>query len=108
MRILPKNVRKFQEGGPMPSEDPAMAGEAPMEEMPAESPAPQGGEDPIMMLAQMAAQALQTQDPNAAFQVCQGLLQLLQQAQQQQAGGPEGQGEPVFRRGGKLAYRLKK
>ena len=35
------------------------------------------------MLAQMAQQALETKDPNAAFAVCEGLLQLIQQMTQQ-------------------------
>lgn len=101
MKITPKNVKFLQEGGAMPSEDPTMA-----EEMPVEQEAPQGGQDPLMQIAQMAAQALQTQDCNLAMQVCQAFIQLVQQAQ---GGTPaEAQGEPVFRKGGKLAYRIKK
>lgn len=99
MKISPKNVKKFQEGGAMAPEDPAMAPEG-------EAPA-QGGEDPIMMLAQMAMQALQAQDCNMAMQVCNGFVQLIQQAQGG-GGEPAPEGEPVYRRGGKLAYRIKK
>jgi hypothetical protein len=52
-----------------------------------------------MQLIEMAAQALQTQDPNAAFAVCEGLLQLAQGA----AGGGAPQEEPVMmRRGGRM------
>lgn len=91
MKFTPKSIKKFQEGGPM---------EGP-EAMPAEAPAPQG--DPLMMLAEMAAQALQAQDCNAMAQVCEALLQLLQQA-----GPQEPAGEPVFRKGGILARRIKK
>lgn len=83
------NVKFMQEGG---------AVEAP-------APAQQGGEDPIMALAQMAAQALQNNDGQLALQVCQGFLQLVQEM----AGGAEQsapQGEPVYRKGGKLAYKI--
>lgn len=108
MKVLPKNRVKFlQEGGPMP-EDPAMAGgEAPMEEAPMEEGAPAGG-DPLMQLAQMAAQALQSQDCNMAMQVCQAFMQLIQQAQGGGGAPAEPQGEPVFKRGGKIAYRIRK
>jgi len=59
----------------------------------------------MMMLAQAAAQALQSNDCQTALQVCQALLELMQQAQ---GGAPAEQGEPVFKKGGKLAYRMKK
>ena len=76
---------------------------------PAGAPAPeQGGQDPLMMLAEMAMQALQSQDCNAMAQVCEGFLQLVQQAQ---GGGAPAeaapQGEPVYRRGGVLSRRIK-
>lgn len=114
MKVGFKNVPKFQEGGAMPPQDPAMAGGAP-EEMggapaPEEAGAEQGG-DPLMQLAQMAMQALQSQDCNAAMQVCEGFVQLIQQAQGGAEGGapaPEAQGEPVYRRGGTLVRRIKK
>lgn len=89
MRVTPKNIKKFQEGGQMPAE-----------QMPE-----QGGQDPLMMLAQGAAQALQSQDCQIAMQVCQGLLQLLEQGAAPQE---EQQSEPVFRRGGKLVRRINK
>ena len=89
-------IRKFQEGGPM--EDPNAA---PMEAP--EQAAPEQGGDPLMQLAQMAQQALQAQDCQMAMQVCQAFLQLAAQAQ----GGGEPQGEPVYRKGGKLAYRVR-
>lgn len=112
MKFTPKqNVKKvgrFQEGGPMPAEDPAMAGggEPGME---GGAPAPdQGGEDPLMQLAQAAMQALQTQDCNIAMQVCQGFVALLQQAQGGAPAEAAPEGEPVFRRGGVLVRRIKK
>ena len=104
-------VKKFQHGGPVdaPAEGVAPA-EAPMEEEPAEQPqggAPQGGGDPmemLMQIGQMAAQALQSQDCNAAMQACDGIVQFIQMMQQG-GGAPQQeapQGEPVYRRGGKL------
>ena len=90
----------------MPAEEP-MTEEAPMEgAAPEEVPQEGGGEDPLMMLAQGAMQAIQTGDCNIAMQVCQGLIQLLQQMQ---GGAPEEpQGEPVFRKGGVLVRRIRK
>lgn len=106
MYIKPR-IRRFQEGGPMP-EDPSMAG-TPMgeEEMPMEGGAPQGG-DPIMQLAEMSMQALQSQDCNLAMQVCDMFVQMIQQAQGGGGAPQEPQGEPVYRRGGRLAYRIRK
>lgn len=109
MTIKPKlknnvNPRKFQEGG-MVADQTAVEG-AEMTDA-AEADAAASGQDPIMMLGQMAMQALQAQDCNMAMQVCNGFVQLLQQAQG--GGAPaEAQGEPVYRKGGKLAYRIKK
>ena len=39
-----------------------------------------------------------------AFQVCQGFLELVQQMSQGQGQQQQG-GEPVYRKGGKIAYR---
>lgn len=109
MKITPKNlVKKHQMGGQMeptaaPTQEPPVEGGAPGAE-----PAPeQGGEqDPIMMLAQMSAQALQSQDCQMALQVCQAFLEIVLQMQ---GGAPEEpQGEPVFRKGGILVRRIKK
>ena len=120
MNIIYKNAikspRKFQQGGPVEAPVGAEAGEqmpeegsAPEEEPMPEEGAPEGGgeQDPMMQLAQMFAQGLQNQDCQMLMQGAQMFLQLLQQAQ----GGEqpqEPQGEPVFRRGGRLAYRIKK
>ena len=89
-------LRKYQQGGPMPAEapmDPAMAGGA--------APAPE--QDPIMMMAEGAMIALQNQDCQTAMQVCEMLIQLVQGAQ----GGAAPAGEPVFRKGGVLARRVR-
>lgn len=99
MKFYPRNVRRYQEGGPMPEEAP-MEG-APMEEQ-------GGGQDPMMMLAEAAMQALQNQDCNMAMQVCQGFVQLLQQAQGGGAPAEQPQGEPVFRKGGVLVGRIRR
>lgn len=100
MKFKPKDsIKKFQMGGPVE--------EAPQGEMPAETaPAagPEGG-DPLMQVAQLAAQALQNQDCNAAMQVCQIFLQMVEQMQ---GGQEEPVGEPVFRKGGILVRRNKK
>lgn len=81
--------RKFQEGGAMP----------PAEE---QSAAPQQQEaNPLIQLAQMAVQALESQDCNMAMQVCQGFVQLIQSSQ----GEPT---EPVYRKGGTLVRRIRK
>lgn len=109
MKITPKSqVKKFQVGGQIQSEAPM--DESTPENMPAEQGTegePQEGEqDPIMVLAQMAAQALQNQDCQMMAQVCQGYLEIVQQMQ---GGAPEQpQGEPVFRKGGTLVRRIKK
>lgn len=100
-------ARKFQVGGAMPAgapvEEPTVEGGAPVDETASD----QGGEqDPIMMLAQMSAQALQNQDCQIAMQVCQAFLEIVQQMQ---GGAPEElQGEPVFHKGGTLVRRIKK
>lgn len=120
MNIIYKNAikspRKFQQGGPVEAPVGAEAGEqmpeeggAPEEEQMPEEGTPEGGgeQDPMMQLAQMFAQGLQNQDCQMLMQGAQMFLQLLQQSQ----GGEqpqEPQGEPVFRRGGRLAYRIRK
>lgn len=86
-----------------PVEEPTVNGGAPVDET-----APNQGaeQDPIMVLAQMSAQAIQFQDCQMAMQVCQAFLEIVQQMQ---GGAPEEpQGEPVFRKGGTLVRRIKK
>lgn len=102
MELRIKNyVPKYQEGGPMP----AAPEEAPVEA----GGQPVGGGDPIMELAQMAMQAMQGQDCEAAMAVCEGFIALVQEMQ---GGGGEAapeaapEGEPVYRAGGKLVGRM--
>lgn len=95
-----KSTLKFQMGGQAPMQEPMPSEQAPVEQAPQGAPAE--SQDPLMQIAEIAAQALQTQDCQAAFAVCEAFLQLIQQA----AGGgaaPEQPSEPTFqKRGGKL------
>lgn len=104
-----KQTKKFQQGGPVDApaegaEAPVSQGEAPEEE------GQEGQEDPMMQLAQLFAQGLQNQDCQMLAQGAQMFLQLVEQSQGGGAEEPQGepQGEPVFRKGGRLAYRIKK
>ena len=102
-----KQTKKFQQGGPVDA--PADGAEAPVsqEEAPEEQAPEEGGqEDPMMQLAQLFAQGLQNQDCQMLAQGAQMFLQLVEQSQG--GGAEEPQGEPVFRKGGRLAYRIKK
>lgn len=47
--------------------------------------APQQGQDPIVQIIQMAAQAVQTNDMELAMEVCKALVALVSQSQQQGA-----------------------
>lgn len=90
---LKKPVKKFQQGGPV-----------------GEPTAPvQGGsqEDPMAQLVQIFAEGLQNQDCQALAQGAEMFLQMVQQASGQQMPQEE-QGEPVFKKGGRLSYRIKK
>lgn len=88
--------RKFQEGGAMPAEGEQAAPSA-----------EQQSQDPLMQIAQAAAQALQSQDCNMAMQVCQAFVQLVQNSQGGAAPAPE-ESEPVYRAGGRLVRRIRK
>ena len=92
-----KLKNKFQEGGAMPAGAPAAA--------------PQGGEDPMAMLMQGAEQAVSAQDCEIAMQVCQMLLELAgggapAEAAPAEAAPAPAEGEPVYRRGGRLIRRI--
>lgn len=96
MEIVSKK-RKFQQGGAMPAEQAAGAPEqAPVQGGAAPE---QGMEDPMAQILQVAVQAVQTQNCEAAMAVCQALVQLAQGGAQEQAP----QEEPTFaKRGAKL------
>ena len=107
-----KEVRKFQAGGEMaPAEGAPVEGGAAPEGAPVEAaPAgPEQGGDPMQQILQAAMHAVQNNDAELALQVCAALVQLAQGAAGAQGGAPEGapEGEPVYRRGGRLAYRRK-
>ena len=104
-------TKKFQQGGPV--EAPVEGAEAPMDQEgapqeggPEGAPQEGGQEDPMMQLAQIFAQGLQNQDCQALAQGAQMFLELVQQSQG--GGQPAPQEEPVFRKGGRLAYRIRK
>lgn len=103
--------RKFQQGGAAPQGQAPQG--APQEGAQQEQGAPQQGEsqDPMAQLIEAAAQAIQNRDCETAMQVCQVLIQLAQQGAQSAQGAPEqgtaDEGEPVYRAGGKLSYRIK-
>lgn len=93
MKFVNNKVRRYQQGGPMG------------EPMPAEAaPAPQ---DPMEQLIMAAVQALETQDPNLAMQVCQMLVELAQGGPAQPEVGAAPGGQAIFAKGGKLLRRVK-
>lgn len=105
MRIQSK-IQRFQEGGaaPMP-QDPA-AGGAPAGGAPMEGGAPEGAPaaDPMQQILQVAQQAVQTGNCEAAMAVCQALVQA--------TGGGMGPGEapqeePTFARNGSKLKRVR-
>jgi len=84
-----KIVKKFQTGGTVSV--PA----------PAEQPAPSG--DPMEQLIMAAQEAVSSQNPELAMQVCMMLLELVG-AVPAPVSTPQGGGNaPVFKRGGKIA-----
>jgi len=88
-----KNIKKFQQGGPM------APAEAPVEGAPGAGPqagAPAPGAEVDAMLAEYA----QTRDPQLAVAICDMLVELLAGAQ---GGAPApAQGAPMARNGMKL------
>lgn len=102
MRIQSK-ISKFQQGGaaPMP-QDPAAAGGAPAEGAPMEGGAPAG--NPMEQILQVAAQAVQTGNCEAALAVCQALMS---EAQGGMGPGEAPQEEPTFARNGSKLRRIR-
>ena len=94
MKIKETEIKKFQMGGAM------APAEQPMEAVPAEQP--QEGGDPFEQIMQMAMEALQSQNCEAAMGVCQGLVQLAQEMAGGQGGAEQAPAEPVFKKGGQL------
>lgn len=102
MRIQSK-ISKFQQGGaaPMP-QDPAAAGGAPAEGAPMEGGAPAG--NPMDQILQVAAQAVQTGNCEAALAVCQAIMEA---AQGGMGPGEAPQEEPTFARNGSKLRRVR-
>lgn len=95
MKIKFKNVQKFQEGGAMPPQE---------EQMPPQEAQQGGGEDQLAQAAQQLVEMLMQQvgDPQAVSAILQMALEMVQSQGQQ--GQPE---QPVYRKGGILAYKIK-
>lgn len=93
MKIESK-IKKFQQGGPMPQDPASQGGGAPE----------QGGQDPMAQILQVAAQAVQTQNCEAAMAVCQALMQIAQGGAAQE---PAPQEEPTFARNGAKLVRVR-
>ena len=87
-------IKKFQEGGATPAPEAA----APQ----------QGGEDPTAMLMQGAQQAVQNQDCQIAIQVCQMILEMLGEQGGAPKSAPAPEGQPIYRRGGRLVRYINK
>lgn len=102
MKIQSK-ISKFQQGGaaPMP-QDPAAAGGAPAEGAPMEGGAPAG--NPMEQILQVAAQAVQTGNCEAALAVCQAIMEA---AQGGMGPGEAPQEEPTFARNGSKLRRVR-
>ena len=94
MKIKDEKVSKFQMGGAMAAPEQGMQA--------APEQGAQGGGDPFAQIMEIAMQALETQDCQAAMAVCEGLLQLAQEMAGGQAAEEAPVEEPVFKRGGKL------
>lgn len=90
-----KFVKKFQQGGPMPAGDPAAA---------APAPAPAGQDQMMAQLEQMAMEIIQSVGPEAAAMLAEMIMAMLQS---QAPMGAPAEGQPVFRKGGVLARRVK-
>lgn len=104
MRIQKFNkVGKFQDGGAIPAGDPSMHGG---EQIGAEMRGAAGDEQAmIQQLSQMAAQVIQSVGPEAAAMLAQIIMEMLQGGQA--PVGEQPQGEPIFKKGGKICGRMK-
>lgn len=94
-------IKKFQMGGEMP------AGATAPGAAPVEAAAPATGGDQLMEIAQLFAQGLQTGDCNLLAQGAEAFLMLLQQASAPAPMEAVPQGQPVFKKGGRLVRRKK-
>lgn len=104
MRIQKYNeIKKFQMGGEMPVQDPNAA--------PMEAGAEQVGQDEqaaMQQLAQLAQQLLQELGPENCAMLAQIIMEMLQGGGGPAPVGEQPEGEPVFKKGGKICGRMKK
>lgn len=106
MKISLKNVKKFQEGGPMPAEAPMEKAGAPVE---GGAPAEGGQDQMLAQLQQMAQQIIQQLGPDAAAALAQMIMEMLQGGgAAPEEGAPAEEGQPVYRAGGVLSRRVRK
>lgn len=93
----------MQDGGaaPMPQEAEAAPEGAEQGGAPEEGGAPNGDQDPMAQILQVAAQAVQNKDCQAAMVVCQALVKIAQ-------GGQGQNQEPTFARYGAKIVRVNK
>lgn len=94
-----KETRKFQMGGAVPEQvaQPAMGTEA--------RQAMQDEQEAMAQIGELAQNIISQMGPDAAAMLAQAIMEMLQGAQP--VGGGE-QGEPVFKKGGKICKRIKK
>lgn len=89
--------------------DPSMQGEAPADQMGNEMAAAGGDEQAmIQQLAQVAQQIIQQMGPEGAAMLAQIIMEMLQGGGEQAPVGEQPEGEPVFKKGGKICGRMKK
>ena len=87
-----KKTKKFQTGGAVTPNNETS------------TPAPQEGGDPIAELVNLAQQAIDSQNCEAAMAVCEGFMMLVTQSAPSETAPPP-TGEPVYKKGGTLLRR---
>lgn len=98
------------QGGAPAGQDPNQAfggapeGGVPEEGVPAEQGSGAEGQDPMAQILEVAAQAVQTQNCEAAMAVCQALMQIAQGGGEQEQAPQE---EPTFARNGAKLVRVR-
>ena len=101
-----KTVKYMQEGGTAPAPE-AGAPAAPEAGGAPAGPEAGGQDQMIAQLQQMAQQIIQQLGPEVAAVLAQMIMEMLQGGGAPEQGAPAQEGEPVYRNGGRLAYRRK-